>query len=260
MFNKLAILKDRIKALPALAIAYSGGVDSSLLLKTACDCLGDRAVAITSAGINHSKREIEDSQDFCQKTGVRQFIILTEPLEIPGFRDNSPERCYLCKSSLLGRIKDKALELGIEAVADGSNQDDLDDFRPGRKAIEELGILTPLLDAALTKDEIRQLAKHLQLACWDKPAAACLASRFPFGETITAGKLIMVEQAENYLAELGFKQLRVRVHGSLARIELGIDERTKIADYVIMDKINEKLKELGFTYATFDLGGYKCGG
>lgn len=260
MFNKLALLQDRIMALPGLAVAFSGGVDSSLLLKIAYDCLGNRAVAITTAGINHSEREIEDSQDFCKKIGVKQFIVPTKPLEIPEFRENSRARCYLCKRELLGRIKDKALELGIEAVADGSNQDDLDDFRPGRKAIEELGILTPLLDAALTKDEIRQLAKDLQLACWDKPAAACLASRFPFGETITAGKLIMVEQAENYLTELGFKQLRVRVHGNLARIELGADERTKIADEVIMDKINERLKELGFTYTTFDLGGYKCGG
>ncbi|MEN6325207.1 MAG: ATP-dependent sacrificial sulfur transferase LarE [Syntrophomonas sp.] len=260
MFNKLAVLKNRIIELPALAVAYSGGVDSSLLLKIAYDCLGNRAVAITAAGINHSSREIEDSKDFCRKLGARQYIIETEPLEIPGFRVNSYERCYLCKKDILGRIKEKARELGIETVADGSNQDDLADFRPGRKAVEEQGIMTPLLDAALTKEEIRQLAKHLNLACWDKPAAACLASRFPFGETINAEKLMMVEQAENYLAELGFKQLRVRMHGKLARIELGVDERIKIADYIIMDKINEKLKELGFTYATFDLGGYKCGG
>lgn len=260
MFNKLAMLKNQIGGLPALAVAYSGGVDSSLLLKVAYDCLGNRVVAITAAGINHSNREIEDSKDFCSNLGVRQFIIQTEPLEIPGFCENSPERCYLCKKDLLTRIKERALELGIEAVADGSNKDDLDDFRPGSRAVEEHGMLTPLLDAALTKEEIRQLAKHFQLACWDKPAAACLASRFPFGETINAEKLMMVEQAENYLAELGFRQLRVRMHGNLARIELGVDERNKIADYEIMDKIYERLKELGFTYVTFDLGGYKCGG
>ncbi|MDD2620034.1 MAG: ATP-dependent sacrificial sulfur transferase LarE [Syntrophomonadaceae bacterium] len=260
MFNKLIILQDILAAMPSLAVSYSGGTDSSFLLKTAFDILGEKVVAITANAGIYPQREIETAKDFCSSLGVKQLIISTKPLDIPGFSENSRERCYLCKSDLFKRVKKTASEIGIEQIADGSNKDDLDDFRPGMKAIKEQGIQTPLLDVSLSKEEIRQLSKHLQLPTWDKPAMACLASRFPYGEIINAHNLQLVEEGENYLWNLGFKQMRVRIHGDLARIEVGVSERSRLASVEIMDMIYSKFKEIGFSYVTIDLGGYKLGG
>ncbi|MEN6350585.1 MAG: ATP-dependent sacrificial sulfur transferase LarE [Syntrophomonas sp.] len=257
--EKVNNLKNYLSSLPGLVIAYSGGADSSFLLKIAFEVLRERVVAATAASCTLPRRELEAAQAFCTSLGVKHFIIKTDPLQIPGFSQNPCERCYLCKKDFFSRIKEAADSWGINQVADGSNLDDLSDYRPGIKALKELSIATPLITAGFTKENIRQLSREMGLPTWNRPAAACLASRFPFGEPINAERLQLVEQAEDYLLELGFKELRVRVHGSIARIEVGAEERSKIACPGLMDEINQKLKAMGFAYVTMDLGGYNRG-
>lgn len=257
--EKYANLKDYIKNLGSLAIAYSGGVDSTFLLKVAYDVLGENAIAVTATSSTYPKREFEEAKRWIKDIGAKHIIIESEELDINGFSENPTNRCYYCKQELFTKVQGVAMENNIKYVADGSNLDDLGDFRPGLQAAAELKVVSPLREAKLTKEDIRALSKELALPTWSKPAFACLSSRFPYGHKITKEKLSMVEQAEDYLYELGLRQLRVRHHENIARIELGEVEFEKFMNKNLMRQVGEKLKEIGFTYVTLDLNGYRTG-
>ncbi|MCM1180403.1 MAG: ATP-dependent sacrificial sulfur transferase LarE [Clostridium sp.] len=256
---KLERLKQYFSELGEAAIAYSSGVDSTFMLKVAHDVLGDRAIAVTAKADVFPGRELEEAEAFCRTEGIRHFILPFFPLEVEGFAQNPPNRCYICKKAIFAKIVEKANEQGIHCVAEGSNMDDLQDYRPGMKAVGEMGILSPLREVELTKMEIRMLSKNLGLATWEKPSLACLASRFAYGETITKDKLHMVEQAEQFLLDMGFHQMRVRMHGQMARIEVLVEEFPFLMEDKHRVKILEKLKQIGFVYVTMDLAGYRTG-
>lgn len=254
---------ERLKALIAgygsIAVAYSGGVDSTFLLYTAHEVLGDQAIAVTAAPVFIPLRELEEARTFCREQGIRHIVIPAENLSIDGVRHNPPDRCYHCKKEIFGKIITAAVEESIAVVAEGSNVDDTGDYRPGMRAIQELRVRSPLLEVRLTKQDIRDLSKELGLSTWDKPSFACLASRFAYGEAITDEKLRMVDRAEQLLLELGFRQFRVRIHGDLARIELLPTELLRAAEEETRKYIVSKLKEYGFCYITLDLAGYRTG-
>jgi uncharacterized protein len=244
----------------SVAVAFSGGVDSTFLLKAAQETLGDKVLAVTATSCSFPERERKAAAAFCQENGIPQVVCHSEELDIPGFRENPKNRCYLCKKELFQKIKDIAQRNGLNAVVEGSNIDDEGDYRPGLIAIRELGILSPLRQAGLTKEEIRQLSKEMGLPTWEKPSFACLASRFVYGEQITEKRLGMVEQAEQLLLELGFRQVRVRIHGgNLARIEVFPQEVERLMEPAMREKITQALKGFGFTYVTLDLQGYRTG-
>ena len=257
MNEKYNSLKEYIRSLGSVAVAFSGGVDSTFLLKTAHDVLREGAIAITEQTDVFPEREREDASEFCKREGIEQIILKSDVLGIEGFAENPKDRCYLCKRTLFRDIKQKTAQMGIAYVCEGSNVDDDGDYRPGMKAVAELDIKSPLKHAGLTKSEIRELSRELGLSTWDKPSFACLASRFVYGEQITKEKLRMVECAERLLLDEGFTQLRVRVHGTMARIEIAPDEFEKMIG--VAKKVNKGMRTLGFTYVALDLGGYKTG-
>lgn len=257
MEEKYKKLKDYLKSLGAVAIAFSGGADSTFLLKTAHDVLGDAAIAVTAVSVVFPKRELDEASEFCKKEGIRQIMVESEAMDIEGFSQNPTNRCYICKTQMLSKIRRAAAELGIENIAEGSNADDSSDYRPGLAAVAEQGIKSPLRYAELKKSEIRELSEKAGLDTWDKPSFACLATRFVYGEAITAKKLGMADSAEQYLIDLGFKQVRVRVHGTMARIEVMRSEFSKAV--ALSEKIYVRLKDMGFTYVSLDLGGYRTG-
>ena len=258
MNSKLESLKEYLKNLGSVAVAFSSGVDSTFLLYVAHQVLGDRAVAVTASSCSFPKREYDEAADFCRKNGIRQFVVQSEELDIPGFRSNPVNRCYLCKHELFEKILSIAKEEGIAYVCEGSNLDDNGDYRPGLKAVAELGIKSPLRECNLYKDEIRSLSKELGLPTWNKQSFACLASRFVYGETISEKKLSMVDQAEQLLLDMGFRQVRVRIHGdNLARIEVLQDELPRLMENRV--EIASRFKEYGFAYITADLLGYRTG-
>ena len=243
----------------SVAVAFSGGVDSTFLLKTAHDVLGDRAVAITASSAFFPQRERQEAIDFCRAEGIRQIIVEVDELEVEGIRQNPPNRCYLCKKDLFSRIKDIAAQNGLSHVAEGSNMDDNGDYRPGMLAIKELQIESPLRKAELWKSEIRALSQCLGLPTWEKPSFACLASRFVYGETITTEKLLMVEKAEALLQGKGFRQFRVRIHGTMARIEVLPEDIPRLTEPALREEIVREFSEFGFSYTTVDLKGYRTG-
>ena len=257
MENKLEHLKEYLKGLGSVAVAFSSGVDSTFLLKVAHDVLGDKAIAITAQSCSFPKRELNEAKAFCEKEGIQHVICQSEELEIEGFSKNPPNRCYLCKKELFEKIGDIAKKNGIEYIAEGSNMDDNGDYRPGLQAVAELGVKSPLRHSELYKEDIRALSKDLGLPTWEKQSFACLSSRFVYGETITKEKLGMVDKAEQLLLDLGFHQLRVRIHGTLARIEVLPDELPKVLEN--REQIVKAFKEYGFTYVTMDLQGYRMG-
>ncbi len=256
--EKLSDLKSYLSSFDSLAIAFSGGVDSSFLLQVAHDVLGNRVLAVTVHSSFFPRRELQEAKDFCRPRGIRQLELDVDELAIPGVMQNPKDRCYLCKRELFGRIIAFAKEEGITCVGEGSNMDDLGDYRPGLQAVAELGVKSPLRDAGLFKSEIRELSRELGLPSWSKPSFACLASRFPYGETITESGLERVDKAEQLLLDRGFRQLRVRIHGgSLARIEVPADELEKL--FADREFIVQKFREFGFSYVAMDLQGYRTG-
>lgn len=251
-------LKTILRSCGKAAVAYSGGVDSTFLAKVGHDVLGANCVAITVSSAFLPKSEMDRAKATAQAIGIAHYVIVEDALE-PGVMENPPDRCYHCKKIEFGQIKRKAAELGFAHVLDGSNADDLSDYRPGLRALKELGISSPLCEAGLTKAEIRKWSKTLGLSTWDKPAAACLASRIPYGERITGEKLLRIERSEDFLRELGFVRFRVRSHDDLARIEVAPEERIIFRDLDKMDRIAKTLKSFGFLYVAVDLEGYRTG-
>ena len=257
--NKYKNLKAIIKSYGSLAVAFSGGVDSTFLLKVARDVLGDKAVAVTAKLRFFPESELNETIEFCEKEKITHIICDVEALEIAGVAQNPPNRCYLCKNEILRKIKQAVKSYNINYIADGSNFDDDKDYRPGFQAVLEHGIKSPLKEAGFTKPEIRELSKELGLPTWNKKYISCLASRVPYGEEITEEKLVMLGQAEQFLSDLGFSQIRVRIHGTMARIEINPSEFAKITAPETSLKIYGELKRYGFAYVTLDLRGYRTG-
>ncbi len=257
--EKLDQLKTNLSSLSGIVVAFSGGVDSTFLLRVAYDVLGDRAVAVTARSSTYPEREYRESAAFIEALGAQQITITSEELEIEGFSKNPANRCYYCKKELFLKILDIAKELGISTIADGSNVDDTGDYRPGMLALKELGIISPLKAAGMTKEDIRILSREMNLPTWDKPAFACLASRFPYGQEITREKLNMIDQAEQFLFDHGFRQVRVRCHGDVARIEVPCEDRARLLDIELAQSVYAAFKKIGFSYVSLDLLGYRMG-
>jgi uncharacterized protein len=251
-------LKSILADMASATIALSGGVDSVLLAKAAYEALGDKALAVTADSPSMPRRELEEARALAKQIGIRHEIFQSQELEDPRYAANPTDRCYFCKSEVFGRIEHLAAELGYQNVCYGENLDDESDHRPGGMAASEHCVRAPLKEARLTKRDIRTLAQAFGLPVWNKPSAACLASRFPYGSQITAQKLAQVEAAEDQLYALGFTQyLRVRHHGNLARIEVAPEDMPKLLEHAAM--IVEVLRKLGFNFVTLDLAGYRMG-
>ena len=258
--KKYASLRQHLTDLRSVVIAFSGGVDSTFLLKVAVDTLGaDQVLALTATSPTYPAFEFAQSQDLARQIGVRQLVIESNELEIPGFAENNPRRCYHCKHELFSLCLKYAAELGYASVLDGSNLDDLGDFRPGRDAVSELQVRSPLLEAKLGKDDIRQLSKRLKLPTWDKQPFACLSSRFPYGTKITVERLQQIDRCENWLRQQNFNSYRVRYHDQIARIEVAQEEIHRLLDPNLRQQLVSEFKAAGFTYVTLDLQGYRTG-
>lgn len=259
LLEKHRQLQAYLKRLKRVAVAFSSGVDSTFLLWSAREALGDAVIAVTASSCSFPKRELEEAKTYCNQIGIRHYICDSEELEIEGFSQNPTNRCYLCKRELFEKIQIIAAEHGISAIAEGSNLDDNGDYRPGLQAVAELGIKSPLRACGLSKDDIRILSRHFGLPTWNKQSFACLSSRFVYGETISEQKLTMVDKAEQLLLDMGFHQVRVRIHGTIARIEVLPAEFPMLLMEENRSQINESFSEYGFTYVTMDLSGYRTG-
>lgn len=253
-------LLDYLSSFGSAAVAFSNGVDSTFLLYAAKQALTDKNImAVTIVSDLLPKREKMQAAQFCNELGIHQSICQIDEMEIEGFNKNPTDRCYICKREIFGKLCDIAALNGMQAVIEGSNADDEKDYRPGLLAIRELGVKSPLSYVGFTKAEIRTLSKKLGLKTWNKPSFACFASRFVYGEEITKEKLIMIERAEQRMFDLGFEQFRVRMHGTLARIEVPKEEIRRLMQEDMREPLYDYLKSIGFTYITVDMGGYRMG-
>jgi len=258
--KKYERLQQILQAMGSVAIGYSGGVDSTLLLKVAADVLGPSALAMIGRSETYPTREFEEAVALAGKIGARYVVVTTEETDVLKFQGNPPDRCYYCKTELFGKLGDIAAREGIAWIADGTITDDVGVFRPGMRARNEKEVRSPLLEAGLNKADVREISKHIGLPTWDKPAFACLSSRFPYGMAITKENLTKIDSAETFLRDLGFRFLRVRFHDErTARIEVGIQEIARLVEDGVRKQVVKQLKDLGFAYVTLDLQGYRTG-
>jgi uncharacterized protein len=257
--EKYERLRQMIRGYRLLLVACSGGVDSALLVKVAHEVLGDRLLAVTAVGPIFPAREAAEAKALAVALGVRHLQVEVDMLAVEGFAGNPPERCYLCKRVLYGRLLEIARAEGLDRVADGAHADDPGQHRPGLKAARELGVVSPLIEAGLTKAEVRMLSKRLGLPTAELPSSACLASRVPYGEAITPAKLRMIDEAEQFVKGLGFAQVRVRHHGDVARIEVAADEIERLASKPVREQVVRGLAEIGYHYVALDCRGYRSG-
>jgi|SRR5579875_739666 uncharacterized protein len=256
---KLARLQGIFVPMQSVIVAFSGGVDSSFLLRVAHEAAGERVLALTTTSPTMPEEDLASAREIAALIGARHLIISSNELEIPGYAANPLNRCYLCKHNLFTVCEQKAAELGVEYIVDGLNLDDLRDYRPGMQAAAEKRVRHPLVEAELTKQEIRELSKRMGLPTWDRPASPCLSSRFPYGTQITLERLQQVSSGEKLLRALGFKVVRVRYHGEVARLEVGRDEMARLLDPQIAELLSREFKNLGFRFVTLDLGGFRSG-
>jgi uncharacterized protein len=257
--DKVDKLVSILKEMGNVLVAFSGGVDSTFLLKTARDALGDAVLAVTASSDIHASHELEEAKQLAASLGVKHIVVQSDEMTDETFLANPPDRCYHCKKRLFLKLIDLAKENAIPFVIDGSNKDDRNDIRPGVKALRELGIRSPLEEAGLVKADIRALSKEAELPTWDRPALACLASRIPYGTRITRELLIKIDEGEAFLRHLGFVQVRLRDHGAIARIELLPEDRKVLIEDSLVNEIVQKIKSLGYRYVTLDLEGYRTG-
>lgn len=257
--DKLESLKKTLADMESVLVAYSGGVDSTFLLKVAHDVLEDRAVAVTAMSESYAKSEFEEGRRYAREIGARQILIETRELETPGYRENSPERCFFCKDELFTKLAPLAEREGLRYVVYGEIADDRNDHRPGARAAKQHNVRAPLAEAGLTKLEIRRLSKDLGLPTWDKPSMACLSSRIPYGTEVTPEKLARIEAAEDVLRGLGIRQYRVRDHETIARIEVDSRDFEELVRAPLRDLVVDRIKALGYQYVALDLQGYRTG-
>ena len=258
--EKLSRLKDILAQTGGCAVAFSGGVDSTFLVAVAHEVLGDRCLAVTATSSTYPEREFRRAVEWIGSRGIPHMVVRSEELDIPEFSDNPPDRCYHCKKELFTILREQATAHGLDCIADGTNSDDTGDYRPGIRAAHDLDVLSPLRDAGLTKADIREISRDVyDLPTADRPSMACLASRFPYGSSITGDKLGQVEQVEVFLERQGFRVFRARHHGDILRLELGPEEMTALSDSRVRAEVTDHAKKLGFTYITLDLEGYRTG-